>query len=102
MLVTALAAKVLRWVEFRVMRGGEKTTSRIMAMDCQRAGFGLLWDPQGTGYSPGEKRGPGELVDFQGSPLQAQEQCMPTKGKSSTFCGRPAWMKNKLLIKLKC
>lgn len=73
----------------------EKTNSRIMALACQRAGFGLLRDLLGMGDSPGEKRASGELVDFQGSRLQAQEQCMPPKGKSSRCCRRPAWMRKR-------
>lgn len=79
----------------------EKTNSRIMVLNFQRAGFGLQRDLLGMGYSPGEKRGPGELVDFLDHPLQAQEQCLPTKGKSSRCCRRPAWTKKELLIKLK-
>lgn len=33
------------------------------------------------GYSPGEKSGPGDLVDFHGSLSLSSEQYMPTNGK---------------------
>ena len=45
----------------------EKTNSRVTALDFLRAGFGPLRDLLGMEYIPGEKRGPGELADFQGS-----------------------------------
>ncbi|GAB0203575.1 hypothetical protein GRJ2_002823100 [Grus japonensis] len=58
----------------------EKTNSRIMALDFQRAGFGLVGDLLGTGYSPGEKRGPGELDDFQGSSSPSLRTVHANKG----------------------
>lgn len=67
MLATAIAAKTeVGGVQDHEMR--EKTDSRIMVLDFQSAHFGLLRDLLGMGYSPGEKRGPGEPVDLQGSP----------------------------------
>ena len=59
----------------------EKTNSRIVALDFQRAGFGLLRDLPGMGYSPGEKRGPGELVDCQGPPSASSRTVHASKGE---------------------
>ena len=51
------------------------------------------------GYRPGEKRGPEELVNFQGSPPPSLKILMFRKsGKGGR---RPGWMNKKLLTKLK-
>lgn len=59
----------------------ENTNSRTVALDFQRKGFGLLWDLIEMGCRPGEKKDPGELVDFQGSPSPSSRTVHTSKGE---------------------
>lgn len=63
-------------VELRILRGGNKTNCRITTMDISSSLFRdlpgkLLRD------GPGEKRGQGELVDFQRSPFPSSRMFHP-------------------------
>lgn len=48
-------------------------------------------------YSPGEKRSPGELIDFFSKDvfLQTQEQSILIRRKSGRVSRRPAWVNKK-------
>ncbi|KAJ7401878.1 hypothetical protein BTVI_91813 [Pitangus sulphuratus] len=58
-------------LELRILRGGNKAQSKITTLDFSRgkSGFEYAWKNP-TGNTPEEKRGPGELIDFQGSQSQ--------------------------------
>jgi len=43
-----LAAVVMRWCEFRIVRGRSRAVGRITALDLRRADFGLLKDLGGN------------------------------------------------------
>ncbi|GAB0192615.1 hypothetical protein GRJ2_001726800 [Grus japonensis] len=61
-------------VNFRIVRKGNKTNNSIMILDFRRAD----WRTQGPSWknpiedSSESKRGPGEMVDYQGSPASSR------------------------------
>lgn len=75
-----------KMLEFRILKGGNKEKSRIMTV-VQRCAW-----KNPIGYSPGEKRDPGE-----GSPTSSR---MVLPNKQNIKQRRPAW-KTDLLTKVK-
>ncbi|GAB0209103.1 mitochondrial enolase superfamily member 1 [Grus japonensis] len=64
-------------VEFRILREGSGTKSKLTTLDFRSAGFGLLKDL--LGRFPGGKRGPRKLVNIQGSPSPSSREFHPNK-----------------------
>ncbi|XP_068809550.1 uncharacterized protein [Struthio camelus] len=93
----------MRWLEFRILRGGSRAISRIATLDFRSANFGLFRDLH-RGISWGralEGRGVQESwLIFKHHLLQAQDRCIPLRKKSSKAGRRPAWMSKELLAKL--
>lgn len=78
--------------------GGNKANGRITSMDFRREDFvqGPAWKhPMGT---VPERRGAGELTDFQGSPPPRSRMVHPAL--CSKGGRRPAWINKMLLTKL--
>ncbi|GAB0204079.1 mitochondrial enolase superfamily member 1 [Grus japonensis] len=93
-----------KMVEFRILRAVRRARSKLTALDFRRADFGLFRDL--LGRIPWDKvlegRGAQDSwLIFKGHLLQAQEPCIPTKGKSSKNTKRPPWMNKELLGKVK-
>ncbi|GAB0208020.1 hypothetical protein GRJ2_003267700 [Grus japonensis] len=91
-------------VEIKILRAARRAHSKLTTLDIRRADFGLFRDL--FGRIPWDKalegRGaPDSWLIFKGHLLQAQEPCIPTKGKSSTNTKRPPWMNKELLGKVK-
>ncbi|GAB0178700.1 mitochondrial enolase superfamily member 1 [Grus japonensis] len=90
-------------VEFKILRAERKAHSKLTALDFRRADFGLFRDL--LGRIPWDKALEGRGAQdswliFKGHLLQAQEQCIPTKRKSSKNTKRPPWMNKELLDKV--
>jgi len=93
-----------KMVEFKIRRAARRVRSKLATLDFRRADFGLLKDLPGR--IPWDKalegRGAQESWSvFKDHLLQAQEGCIPTKGKSGRNARRPTWMNKELLAKLK-
>ncbi|GAB0202575.1 mitochondrial enolase superfamily member 1 [Grus japonensis] len=91
-------------VEFRILRAARRVCSKLTTLDLRRADFGLFRDL--LGRIPWDKALEGRGAQdswliFKGHLLQAQEQCIPTKRKSSKNTKRPLWMNKDLLGKVK-
>ncbi|GAB0208586.1 hypothetical protein GRJ2_003324300 [Grus japonensis] len=91
-------------VEFRILRAARRAHSKLTTLDFRRADFGLFRDL--LGRIPWDKALEGRGAQdswliFKGHLLQAQEQCIPTKRKSSKTTKRPPWMNKELLGKVK-
>ncbi|GAB0203979.1 mitochondrial enolase superfamily member 1 [Grus japonensis] len=89
-------------VEFRILRAARRVRSKLSTLDFRRADFGLFRDL--LGRIPWDKALEGRGAQdswliFKGHFCQAQEQCIPTKKKSSKNTKRPAWMNKELLGK---
>lgn len=87
-------------VEFGIPRGRSKAKNRITIPDFQAADFGLFRDLLGRKHVALEKH-PGEVIDFQGTPLQPQNWSIPMSRISSRGGWRPACMNMVLPTKLK-
>ncbi|GAB0187092.1 hypothetical protein GRJ2_001174500 [Grus japonensis] len=79
-------------VEFRILRAARRAHSKLTALDFRRADLGLFRDL--LGRIPWDKALEGRGAQdswliFKGHLLQAQEQCIPTKRKSSKSTKRP-------------
>ncbi|GAB0204964.1 hypothetical protein GRJ2_002962000 [Grus japonensis] len=88
-------------VEFKILRAARRVRSKL---DFRTADFGLFRDL--LGRIPWDKalegrRAQDSWLVFKGHLLQAQEQCIPTKRKSSKNTKRPSWMNKELLGKVK-
>ncbi|GAB0204607.1 mitochondrial enolase superfamily member 1 [Grus japonensis] len=91
-------------VEFRILRAARKVCSKLNTLDFRRAGFGLFrdllaripWDKALEGRGAQDS-----WLIFKGHLLQAREQCIPTKRKSSKNTKRPPSMNKELLGKVK-
>ncbi|GAB0186968.1 mitochondrial enolase superfamily member 1 [Grus japonensis] len=93
-----------KMVEFRILRAARRAHSKLNTLDFRRADFGLFRDL--LGRIPWDKALEGRGAQdswliFKGHLLQAQEQCIPTKRKSSKNTRRPPWMNKELLGKVK-
>ncbi|GAB0179147.1 hypothetical protein GRJ2_000380000 [Grus japonensis] len=91
-------------VEFKILRAVRRVHSKLTTLDFRRADFGLFRDL--LGRIPWDKArkedGPRKAwLVFKDRLLQAQEQCIPTKRKSSKNTKRPPWMNKELLGKVK-
>ncbi|GAB0184915.1 triadin [Grus japonensis] len=91
-------------VEFRILRAARRAHSKLTTLDFRRADFGLFRDL--LGRIPWDKALEGRGAQdswliFKYHLLQAQEQCIPTKRKSSKNIKRPPWMNKELLGKVK-
>ncbi|GAB0207656.1 mitochondrial enolase superfamily member 1 [Grus japonensis] len=91
-------------VEFRILRAARRVCSKLTTLEFRRADFGLFRDL--LGRIPWDKALEGRGAQdswliFEGHLLQAQEQCIPTKRKSSKNTKRPPWMNKELLGKVK-
>ncbi|GAB0202598.1 mitochondrial enolase superfamily member 1 [Grus japonensis] len=91
-------------VEFRILRAARRACSKLTTLDFRRADFGLFRDL--LGRVPWDKALEGRGAQdswliFKAHLLQAQEQCIPTKRKSSKTTKRPPWMNKDLLGKVK-
>ncbi|GAB0207775.1 macrophage immunometabolism regulator [Grus japonensis] len=80
-------------VEFRILRAARRAHSKLTTLDFRRADFGLFRDL--LGRIPWDKALEGRGAQdswliFKGHLLQAQEQCIPAKRKSSKNTRRPA------------
>ncbi|GAB0205074.1 hypothetical protein GRJ2_002973000 [Grus japonensis] len=87
-------------VECRILRAARRACSRLTTLDFTRADFGLFRDLLGRipWHKALEGRGPQDSwLIFKHHLLQAQEQCIPTKRKSSKTTKRPPWMNKELL-----
>jgi len=91
-------------VEFRILCGGSWAISRLKTLDLRRAKFGLLKELLGgiPWARAIEGRGVQECWSmFKHHFLQAQEQCIPLRKKSSKGGRRPAWLNNELLAEIR-
>ncbi|GAB0177964.1 hypothetical protein GRJ2_000261700 [Grus japonensis] len=91
-------------VEFWILRAARRACSKLATLDFSRADFGPFRDL--LGRIPWDKALEGRGAQdswliFKGHLLQAQEQCIPTKRKSSKTTKRPLWMNKELLGKVK-
>ncbi|GAB0202830.1 hypothetical protein GRJ2_002748600 [Grus japonensis] len=91
-------------VEFRILRAARRVCSKLTTLAFSRADFGLFRDL--LGRLPWDKALEGRGAQdswliFKGHLLQAQEQCIPTKRKSSKTTKRTPWMNKELLGKVK-
>ncbi|GAB0182454.1 mitochondrial enolase superfamily member 1 [Grus japonensis] len=91
-------------VEFKILRAARRARSKLTTLDFRRADFGLFRDL--LGRIPWDKALEGRGAQdswlvFKGHLPQAQEQCIPTKRKSSKNTKRPPWMNKELLGKVK-
>lgn len=87
-------------VEFRVKRGRSKAKSRITTPDLEAADSSLFRDLLGRRHMALERHS-GELVNFQGTPLQPRNWSIPMSRKPSKGQWRPACMNTDLQTKLK-
>ncbi|GAB0205231.1 hypothetical protein GRJ2_002988700 [Grus japonensis] len=93
-----------KMVEFKILRAARRAHSKLTTLDFRRADFGLFRDL--LGKIPWDKALEGRGAQdswlvFRDHLLQAQEQCIPTKRKSSKTTKRPLWMNKELLGKVK-
>lgn len=79
-------------VEFKILRAA-RVHSKLIVLDFMRAQFGLLRDLLGRGAQE-------NWLILKDHLLQAQEQCMPTKGSRAKH-QPPAWLNKELLDKHK-
>ncbi|GAB0203892.1 mitochondrial enolase superfamily member 1 [Grus japonensis] len=91
-------------LKFKILRAARSVHNKLTALDFRRADFGLFRDL--LGRIPWDKALEGRGAQdswliFKGHLLQAQEPCIPTKGKSSKNTKRPPWMNKELLGKVK-
>jgi len=90
-------------VNFRILHGGSRVTSRIKTLDFSRANFGLFKDLLGGNPWVRALEGRGVLESwslFKHHVLHAQEQCIPQRKKSCNRGRRPAWMSKELLAEI--
>ncbi|GAB0186348.1 mitochondrial enolase superfamily member 1 [Grus japonensis] len=90
-------------VEFRILRAARRAHSKLITLAFRRAGFGLFRDLLGRipwDKALGGRGAQDSWLIFKHHLLQAQEQCIPTKRKSSKNTKRPPWM-NKGKVKQK-
>lgn len=90
--------------EFRLLRAVRKMHSKLTILDLRKADYGLFRDLLGgvLWNKTLEGRGvQGSWLIFKDHLLQTQRQFISTKRKSDKNARRPAWMKKKLLVKLK-
>jgi len=91
-------------LELKILRAARRVHSKLTALDFRTADFVLFrnllgrvpWDKVLEGRGAQES-----WLMLKDHLLQAQEQCIPTKGKSGKSARRPAWMNKELLDKLK-
>ncbi|GAB0204924.1 hypothetical protein GRJ2_002958000 [Grus japonensis] len=91
-------------VEFKILRAARRAHSKLTTLDFRRADFSLFrdllsripWDKALEGRGAQDS-----WLIFKGHLLQAQEQCIPTKRKSSKNTKTHQWMNKELLGKVK-
>ncbi|GAB0208629.1 hypothetical protein GRJ2_003328600 [Grus japonensis] len=91
-------------VEFRILRAVRRAHSKLATLDFRRADFGLFRDLLGRipwGKALEGRGAQDSWLIFKGHLLQAQEQCIPAKRKSSKNTKGPACMDKELLGKVK-
>ena len=100
----SLGSRDCEMVNFRILRGGSRTISRIKTLDFRRANFDLFKELLGgiPWVRALESRGVQDSwLLFKHHFLHTQDQCIAPSKKSGKGGRRPAWMSKELLVELR-